>query len=581
MKKFMVSGIVFAILLFFAGCEASPSSEGSSVFSEETVSETMTEATAGTSMDEEPEASAAETAEESFFLDDDRYRLIGAYLNEENEVCVDLSSMPTPENYDLFRKYLFGVWDSRDGYLPWSMTLDDSENIDFAGRGYFREFYQPSDRVIMFTLHTNADAYVLWLDMDDPDVAYIAVCYVTNELYNFTCQGITAEVHTLTKSDAAPSEPADGFLSIFKLHEMANEHRVDFDLLTVIDYGIIDGTRYLHNATYDFYPMVLVSESDDKIVIRTSVGNAMYDDLKPIDVVCTFDRAGAATWVRTARAEETADPPSLSDPGEEAANDPGETAASPEEDKPIFASEEDKAAFELLGDYTAEHSTYPRRHVELHINDERWEQSEDYELFRKYFFGSWGKILSDGTPLIIDDSESAFLAEYCHMHYFMGFYKVSEDVLAFQTGSAAGGSLYWLDKNEPNILYNTEGTPGDIFWGEDGFPYVWTLPKNDTAPNEPENNYLSVYRLREMAQKHGIDYRLLVEIQLGVIPWSGHNDSSHFYPMYLVSEADDRIEIVTRAGDVYSVACDTRIILQKIDGEWVRTVEVDEESARE
>lgn len=242
----------------------------------------------------------AETENKPKEPEDDRYKLIGAYLNEENEVCADFTDMSESEDYELFRKYFFGVWDSPDGYLPWSLTIDDSENINLGGRGFYGEFYQPSDHVIAFTLHNNAESYVLWLDMAEPGIMYTAPCYYKNSngLGYFTLQGITAEVHTLAKSGAVPSEPADGFLSIFKLHEMAREHGIDLDLLTNIDYGMIEGKYYLHSATYDFYPMYLVSETDDEIVIRTTVGNLMEKDLEPIDVICTFERVGGE-WNRT------------------------------------------------------------------------------------------------------------------------------------------------------------------------------------------------------------------------------------------------------------------------------------------
>lgn len=261
-----------------------------------------------------------------------------------------------------------------------------------------------------------------------------------------------------------------------------------------------------------------------------------------------------------------------------------ETADSTEESESIFASEEDRAAFELLGNYTAEHSTYPNRHVELHVGED-WELSEDYELFREYFFGTW-EADNGNPPLVIDDSESAWLAEQGMSFFFMDFYTVGEDVLVFETGSAAGGTLYWLDKNVPDTLYTAGGAPGDspnwIFTREDGFPGVWSKHKSGAAPNEPENGYLSVYRLREMAQKHGIDYEMLVKFELAdVMPeevmWSGHDGRYYFYPMYLVSEADDRIEIKTQAGDVYSYTVDVRLLLEKVDGEWVRTIETSEE----
>ncbi len=275
-----------------------------------------------------------------------------------------------------------------------------------------------------------------------------------------------------------------------------------------------------------------------------------------------------------------------SDPADETTeSDAEEITDQSEDDKPMFASEEDKAAFELLGDYY-DSATYSTRYVGLHITGESWELSGDYELFRKYFFGSWEKDEPQSweTPLVIDDSESAFIAKNCMSFFLLEFFKGSGDVLAFQVGSAGGGTLFLLDRNNPDTLYEAEGTPGEspngILSGEDGFPNVWTLHKNDTDPNEPENNYLSVYRLREMAQKYGIDYSMIVDVE-----WKKdilYHDSKYcFYPMYLVSEADDRIEILTQAGDPYSYAVDIRIILQNIDGEWVRTVESDDAATQQ
>lgn len=248
-----------------------------------------------------------------------------------------------------------------------------------------------------------------------------------------------------------------------------------------------------------------------------------------------------------------------------------------EEPKPFFSSEEDEAAFALLGDYYTSDAWVDDDGINhssaFHVSGEEWEMSEDYELFRKYFFGSWGE---GETPLVIDDSESAWIAENWRSFHFWNFYKISENVLAFMTGGSAGGTLYWLDINDPNILYETEGAPGGfpqgILTDENGFPNVWILHKNDAEPNEPQNNYLSVYRLREMAQKYGIDYSMLVDVELETGAYY-HDSRFYFYPMYLVSETDERIEIVTQAGDVYSDdPDDIRIILQKTDGEWTREV---------
>ena len=291
MKRLAAIFITMSVILVLAGCETSVSSDTSLTdkFSE-TISKSdnvnSSEASV-TSVAETISVTAAENEGKPIDFEDNKYQLIG----------VDFSSMPAPEDYELFRKYFFGVWDSPDRYLPSSLTIDDSENINFAGRGYYNAFYQPSDSVIAFTLHTNGDAHVLWLDMANPDVMYTAAFLMRNGLGVFTLEGITSDVHALTKNDAAPSEPTDGFLSIFKLHEMARDYGMDFDLLTNIDFGFIDGKYFLHSATYDFYPMYLVSKTDDKIVIRTSVGNIGSIDLKPIDVVCTFERV-AGEWNR-------------------------------------------------------------------------------------------------------------------------------------------------------------------------------------------------------------------------------------------------------------------------------------------
>ncbi|MCM1334125.1 MAG: hypothetical protein NC084_02475 [Bacteroides sp.] len=250
-----------------------------------------------------------------------------------------------------------------------------------------------------------------------------------------------------------------------------------------------------------------------------------------------------------------------------------------EETKPFFSSEEDEAAFAMLGDYHAKHTTYPSKHVELHISDESWKKSEDYELFREYFFGIWEKEQPQSweTPLIIDDSEKDWFAENWRAYVFFDFYKVGEDVLVFQGGNFGGGMLYWLSKNEPDILYAADGAPGEspnaIYTDGDGFPYVWVYHKSDAEPNEPQNNYLSIYRLREMAKKHGIDYSLLVDFEWNkenIIYY--HDDRFYFNPMYLVSETDDRIEIATQVGGDFSVAINIRVILQRTDGEWTREV---------
>ena len=86
-------------------------------------------------------------------------------------------------------------------------------------------------------------------------------------------------------------------MSIFRLREMAREYEIDPGLLINIDYNS-DGTTLYHDDWYQFYPMYIVSEAEDKIVIRTSVGNVGDINLKPVDVICTFEKA-KGEWKRS------------------------------------------------------------------------------------------------------------------------------------------------------------------------------------------------------------------------------------------------------------------------------------------
>ncbi|MGN0682965.1 MAG: hypothetical protein ACI4JY_04735 [Oscillospiraceae bacterium] len=224
----------------------------------------------------------------------DIFTLLNGYLNDENYICVNFNDIPVCEDYDLFRKHFFGVWNSADGYLSSDMILDDSENINFV-RGYFGSFYQPSDNVLAFTVNNNAEGYLFWQETDSPDVMYSAPYYYGAEGSLFSTAYSTC---ILTKTDAAPNEPSDGFLSVFKLREMSRDRGIDFSLLTNIDGGFLDGMHLEHTATYNFFPMYLVSEADDKLVIKTSVGNILEKDLLPLDITCTFEKSGNE-WTRT------------------------------------------------------------------------------------------------------------------------------------------------------------------------------------------------------------------------------------------------------------------------------------------
>ena len=77
---------------------------------------------------------------------------------------------------------------------------------------------------------------------------------------------------------------------------MAQEHGIDMKTLLDVEYDTGDTYALYHDGKYEFYPVYLVSESDDEIVLRTKVGNMVAE--KEIPAVYTLSRS-AGEWTRT------------------------------------------------------------------------------------------------------------------------------------------------------------------------------------------------------------------------------------------------------------------------------------------
>ncbi len=216
----------------------------------------------------------------------------------------------------------------------------------------------------------------------------------------------------------------------------------------------------------------------------------------------------------------------------------------------------------------------------IHVSDENWEVCDDYDILRKYFFGTWG----ESVPTIIDDSEKADIAKYYGSIHFVDFYKVSDTVYAMRYGGSAGGQLYWIDTNEPDLLCRAEGSPGGsphgILYDEElKMPMVWGNYKTDALVNEPENGFLSVFRLRELAKKHGIDYSQITDFEIQAEDGARYHDGYYYFsPMYLISESDERLVIKTTAQNadtVYFGAEETEVTVtfEKLEGKWSRKLD--------
>ena len=107
---------------------------------------------------------------------------------------------------------------------------------------------------------------------------------------------------------------------------------------------------------------------------------------------------------------------------------------------------------------------------------------------------------------------------------------------------------------------------------------VVPLKKTDDEPNEPEDGYISIFRLYEMSYKYGIELEMLTDMEYSADEiYLSHNAYASFNPMYLLSETEDMIVLKTILWNPYwdeSYAIEAVNTVWKKDGKWERTVEL-------
>jgi hypothetical protein len=136
------------------------------------------------------------------------------------------------------------------------------------------------------------------------------------------------------------------------------------------------------------------------------------------------------------------------------------------------------------------------------IINANWENICEPDILRKYTFGTW-KGWAWGNKdeyQIIDDSEM----NNCYLWLTGGFYQEG-DIIIFVGGGHATQGIFWLDINEPNIMYCIEvSSRGNNKFSlmndgyENIFHYISILEKTNAAINEPGNDFVSNLRLFEI-----------------------------------------------------------------------------------
>lgn len=230
-----------------------------------------------------------------FFRESSPLTLVGAFPDNEGKYRVDAGSWEVLTEYNIFRENFFGTWDSDRSITGSSrFVLDDTEDSSLfvhAGSAWLRDCYRVSGSVYAFIADCGAVSWLFWLDITAPDIMYFEE--MNGEiLYDHFNSGTAV----LTRADEQVNQPQNDFLSVFRLREMAQEHGIDMKTLLDVEYDTGDTYALYHDREYEFYPVYLVSESDDEIVLRTKVGNMAAE--KEIPAVYTLSRS-AGEWTRT------------------------------------------------------------------------------------------------------------------------------------------------------------------------------------------------------------------------------------------------------------------------------------------
>lgn len=288
--------------------ESETTASAATVTTENTATE-ATETTATEAIENATEES--ELSQKKFELsknsDLSALELVGYEIDEDGYYCVVDDNRKYAEDFDLYRKYFFGEWYREDWRGDNYLYIDDSEKDEFNSPCVwgFGGYGSIGDNVLFFERYGNAAVQLFWLDINQPDIMYYEVYdyySLDKGVFGLNYYGDEAyKTRLYTKTKAAVNEPEENFLSIYRLYEISRDYGIDFDMLVYIDHdkesNNSDCKYFTHDAQYNFYPVYLVSKSDDKFVFKTKVGNQISGQPE-IDTIYAIEKADGE-WIRT------------------------------------------------------------------------------------------------------------------------------------------------------------------------------------------------------------------------------------------------------------------------------------------
>lgn len=262
----------------------------------------------------------------------DPFELLNCSADENGNYKFKSTEWKKSEDYDRYRDYFFGTWEGEFTYLNKEpheqLVIDDSEKSYLAAERdcWFDGFYEVNDHVLAFIYSTSAGISVHWTDTDTPSFMYVAsiknpqaaddsdtvfdaLSAISNDETNneisiaendliFSDTKQKAKVYTLTKTIIVPSKPENGFLSTFKLYEMARDYGIDINDLVDIKFDADKGGDpfFSHDAKADSYPIYLLSESPERLVLAAKISNIFgFEEMSAINILEKID----GEWKRT------------------------------------------------------------------------------------------------------------------------------------------------------------------------------------------------------------------------------------------------------------------------------------------
>lgn len=199
-------------------------------------------------------------------------QLLGGKVNENGIITInDLYSGDYEYNYDYdeIRKHFFGTWSYYpDGGL---LVVDDSEKSN--AHPILSPGVGVGGSVVFKTFINGGLGAVYWIDLNEPDTMYyISELYAGENSRTVVDKYSLNNIYTVfTKTDLPINEPENGFISRLKLFEKAEEYNVDFNLLSCVNYVSEYGQTFSVDDYYFSNRIYLVSESSDKLVLKTSL----------------------------------------------------------------------------------------------------------------------------------------------------------------------------------------------------------------------------------------------------------------------------------------------------------------------